>query len=164
MYGIGGEHDLTERELPHLRGWRDSQPVRVGNGAWGQTQLDVYGELLDALHLYREQLGELHPEIQAFVAYLADTAAAPLAETDAGHVGDARRAAPPPLLEGALLGRARPRRQARPARSATHAKTEEWTTRARRDPRGDPRARLEREAAGATRSRSARTSSTPRSC
>src|SRR5204862_2010066 len=34
MYGIGGEHDLTERELPHLAGWRDSQPVRVGNGAW----------------------------------------------------------------------------------------------------------------------------------
>ena len=49
MYGITGEHDLSERELPHLRGWRDSAPVRVGNGAWGQTQLDVYGELLDTL-------------------------------------------------------------------------------------------------------------------
>ena len=84
MYGIGGEHDLTERELPHLSGWRDSQPVRVGNGAWGQTQLDVYGELLNALYLYREQLGELHPEIQEFVAYLADMAAARWSETDAG--------------------------------------------------------------------------------
>jgi GH15 family glucan-1,4-alpha-glucosidase len=84
MYGIGGEHDLSERELPHLRGWRDSQPVRVGNGAWGQTQLDVYGELLNSLHLYREQLGELHPEIQEFVAYLADMAAARWSETDAG--------------------------------------------------------------------------------
>jgi alpha,alpha-trehalase len=84
MYGIGGEHDLTERELPHLAGWRDSQPVRVGNGAWGQTQLDVYGELLDALYVYREQLGELHPEIQAFVAYLADAAAARWHEADAG--------------------------------------------------------------------------------
>ena len=41
MYGIGGEHDLSERELPHLRGWRDSRPARVGNGAWSQTQLDV---------------------------------------------------------------------------------------------------------------------------
>src|SRR5881392_3914110 len=58
--------------------------VRVGNGAWGQTQLDVYGELLDALYVYREQLGELHPEIQAFVADLADTAAARWGETDAG--------------------------------------------------------------------------------
>ncbi len=84
MYGIGGEHDLSERELPHLRGWRDSRPVRVGNGAWGQTQLDVYGELLNSLHLYREQLGELHPEIQAFVAYLADMAAERWSETDAG--------------------------------------------------------------------------------
>jgi GH15 family glucan-1,4-alpha-glucosidase len=84
MYGIGGEHDLTERELPHLRGWRDSSPVRVGNGAWGQTQLDVYGELLDALHLYHEQLGTLHPEIQRFVADLADTAARRWEETDAG--------------------------------------------------------------------------------
>jgi GH15 family glucan-1,4-alpha-glucosidase len=84
MYGIGGEHDLSERELPHLRGWRDSAPVRVGNGAWGQTQLDVYGELLSALSLYRERLGELHPEIQAFVAYLADEAASRWRETDAG--------------------------------------------------------------------------------
>jgi alpha,alpha-trehalase len=84
MYGIAGEHDLTERELPHLRGWRESQPVRIGNGAWGQRQLDVYGELLDALHLYHEQLGELHPEIQEFVAELADAAARGWHEQDAG--------------------------------------------------------------------------------
>jgi alpha,alpha-trehalase len=84
MYGIGGEHDLSERELPHLRGWRDSRPVRVGNGAWDQVQLDVYGELLNSLHLYRSQLGELHMEIQAFVADLADTAARRWREADAG--------------------------------------------------------------------------------
>jgi alpha,alpha-trehalase len=84
MYGIGGEHDLSERVLPHLRGWRDSAPVRVGNDAWGQTQLDVYGELLNSLYLYREQLGELHPEIQRFVADLASTAARRWRETDAG--------------------------------------------------------------------------------
>jgi GH15 family glucan-1,4-alpha-glucosidase len=84
MYGIGGEHDLSERELPHLRGWRDSSPVRVGNGAWDQVQLDVYGELLNALHLYQHRLGDLHPEIQAFVADLADTAARRWRETDSG--------------------------------------------------------------------------------
>ena len=84
MYGIGGEHDLSERQLDHLRGWRDSRPVRVGNGAWNQTQLDVYGELLNALHVYRERLGELHPEIQAFVADLADTAARRWREEDSG--------------------------------------------------------------------------------
>jgi alpha,alpha-trehalase len=84
MYGIGGEHDLSERELGHLRGWRDSAPVRVGNGAWSQVQLDVYGELLNSLWLYREQLGTLHPEIRAFVADLADTAAARWQEPDQG--------------------------------------------------------------------------------
>jgi GH15 family glucan-1,4-alpha-glucosidase len=84
MYGVAGEHDLSERELPHLRGWRNSAPVRVGNGAWTQTQLDVYGELLNSLYLYREQLGELHPEIQRFVADLANTAARRWRETDAG--------------------------------------------------------------------------------
>ena len=84
MYGIRGEHDLSERELPHLRGWRDSSPVRVGNGAWGQTQLDVYGELLSAIHRYREQLGELHPEIQEFAAHLADATAERWSERDAG--------------------------------------------------------------------------------
>jgi alpha,alpha-trehalase len=83
-YGIGGEHDLSERELDHLPGWRDSRPVRVGNGAWGQTQLDVYGELLDALWLYQEQLGELHPEIQEFVAELAHAAAEGWKQRDAG--------------------------------------------------------------------------------
>jgi GH15 family glucan-1,4-alpha-glucosidase len=84
MYGIRGEHDLSERELPHLRGWRDSRPVRVGNGAWNQTQLDVYGELLNALHVYRGRLGDLHPEIQAFVVDLADTAARRWREKDSG--------------------------------------------------------------------------------
>jgi GH15 family glucan-1,4-alpha-glucosidase len=58
--------------------------VRVGNGAWDQTQLDVYGELLNALYLYREQLGELHPEIQHFVAQLADAAARNWERRDAG--------------------------------------------------------------------------------
>jgi alpha,alpha-trehalase len=84
MYGIGGEHDLSERELPHLRGWRDSRPVRVGNGAWDQTQHDVYGELLNSLHLYRERIGDLHPEIQRFVADLAAAAAREWKQPDSG--------------------------------------------------------------------------------
>jgi alpha,alpha-trehalase len=84
MYGITGEHDLSERTLPHLRGWRDSRPVRVGNGAWNQTQLDVYGELLNAIYRYNEQIGDLHPEIQRFVSELADAAARRWQEPDAG--------------------------------------------------------------------------------
>jgi alpha,alpha-trehalase len=84
MFGIAGEHDLSERELSHLRGWRDSAPVRIGNGAWTQKQLDVYGELLIALHLYDAKLGELHPEIQRFAVYLADAAARGWRSADAG--------------------------------------------------------------------------------
>jgi alpha,alpha-trehalase len=56
MFGIGGERDLTERELPHLEGWRHSAPVRVGNGAWNQRQLDVYGELLSAVYRLSDHL------------------------------------------------------------------------------------------------------------
>jgi len=84
MYGIAGEHDLAERELSHLRGWRDSAPVRVGNGAWGQRQLDVYGELLSALHRYDEQLGAFHHDSQRLIADLADAAANRWTEPDAG--------------------------------------------------------------------------------
>ncbi|GAA2349505.1 MULTISPECIES: glycoside hydrolase family 15 protein [Streptomyces] len=51
MYGIAGERELGEAELPWLPGYEGSQPVRVGNGAAGQLQLDVYGEVTEALHL-----------------------------------------------------------------------------------------------------------------
>ncbi|MGK2947328.1 MAG: glycoside hydrolase family 15 protein [Acidimicrobiales bacterium] len=50
MYGLAGERQLTERELPWLPGHEASAPVRVGNAAAGQFQLDVYGEVVDALH------------------------------------------------------------------------------------------------------------------
>ena len=56
MYGLGGERRLDEYELPHLAGYEGSRPVRVGNAASGQLQLDVYGELVDALYRAR-QLG-----------------------------------------------------------------------------------------------------------
>jgi alpha,alpha-trehalase len=52
MYGIGGEKDLTERTIDHMTGYRDSRPVRVGNGAWDQHQNDVWGMLLDAVDTY----------------------------------------------------------------------------------------------------------------
>ena len=52
MYGINGEHDLTEYTLDHLEGYRQSRPVRIGNGAYKQNQLDVYGELMDAVYIY----------------------------------------------------------------------------------------------------------------
>jgi len=51
MYGIDGSHDLEEHTLDHLSGYMGSQPVRIGNGAADQLQLDIYGELMDAVYL-----------------------------------------------------------------------------------------------------------------
>jgi GH15 family glucan-1,4-alpha-glucosidase len=84
MFGIGGERELPERELGHLPGWRASAPVRVGNGAWNQRQLDVYGELLDAAATLPEYLAELAPETRKFLAHAADTAAARWRSADQG--------------------------------------------------------------------------------
>jgi GH15 family glucan-1,4-alpha-glucosidase len=125
MYGIGGEHDLTERELPHLRGWRDSPPVRVGNGAWGQTQLDAYGVLLDVLYRYRTRLGELHPEIQRFVADLANTAARRWKETDAG-LWEMRGEPQHHLSSKVLCWVALDRAIALAPRLGVHAEVERW--------------------------------------
>jgi GH15 family glucan-1,4-alpha-glucosidase len=53
MYGVAGERSLPELEVPHLRGYEGSRPVRIGNAAAAQFQLDVYGEVMDAMHLSR---------------------------------------------------------------------------------------------------------------
>ena len=52
MYGIDGRLDLAEETLDHLDGYKGSKPVRIGNGAYDQFQLDIYGELIDAIYLY----------------------------------------------------------------------------------------------------------------
>ncbi|NBM14794.1 glycoside hydrolase family 15 protein [Streptomyces sp. GC420] len=53
MYGLGGERRIPETELPWLAGFEDSVPVRIGNAAVDQLQLDVYGEVIDSLHVAR---------------------------------------------------------------------------------------------------------------
>jgi GH15 family glucan-1,4-alpha-glucosidase len=55
LYGPAGERMLLEQEIPHLAGYENSRPVRVGNAASGQFQLDVYGEVLDAMHQARRR-------------------------------------------------------------------------------------------------------------
>lgn len=52
MYGIDGRHKLTETSLDHLEGYMGSSPVRIGNGAYDQLQLDIYGELIDSVYLF----------------------------------------------------------------------------------------------------------------
>jgi GH15 family glucan-1,4-alpha-glucosidase len=54
MYGVDGRADLPEEHLDHLEGYRGSAPVRVGNGAASQLQLDIYGELVDSVYLYNK--------------------------------------------------------------------------------------------------------------
>jgi GH15 family glucan-1,4-alpha-glucosidase len=54
VYGIDGRHDLTETTLDHLEGYGGSAPVRIGNDAYRQLQLDIYGELMDAVYLYNK--------------------------------------------------------------------------------------------------------------
>ncbi len=59
MYRVDGSLDLPEQELEHLSGYRDSRPVRIGNGAAKQFQLDIYGELLDTIYLYNKYGGAI---------------------------------------------------------------------------------------------------------
>src|SRR5437588_4065848 len=57
MYRVDGGHDLEEIRLRHFRGYRQSRPVRIGNGAAEQLQLDIYGELMDSIYIHNK-LGE----------------------------------------------------------------------------------------------------------
>ncbi|HLL83356.1 MAG TPA: glycoside hydrolase family 15 protein [Longimicrobium sp.] len=54
VYGIDGRRQLTELTLDHLDGYRGSRPVRIGNGAYDQLQLDIYGELMDSVYLFNK--------------------------------------------------------------------------------------------------------------
>ncbi|HWO73349.1 MAG TPA: glycoside hydrolase family 15 protein [Dehalococcoidia bacterium] len=67
VYGITGERRLWEMEISELEGYRRSRPVRIGNAAHTQLQLDVYGEILDSAHLYREFGGEISSEYWAYI-------------------------------------------------------------------------------------------------
>jgi GH15 family glucan-1,4-alpha-glucosidase len=84
MYGVEGERDLSEHVLEHLSGYRGSRPVRVGNAAWDQKQLDVLGEVLDAAHLLRDKLGELSAPTRQLLVALANRAVRSWQDPDAG--------------------------------------------------------------------------------
>jgi GH15 family glucan-1,4-alpha-glucosidase len=72
MYGVGGERSLPELELDMLEGHRGSSPVRIGNGAVKQMQLDAYGQILEAAYLYGKAGGELTQSNWRFLAGLTD--------------------------------------------------------------------------------------------
>lgn len=72
MYGIDGRKDLSEQLLTHLDGYRGSRPVRIGNGAYNQLQLDIYGELLDAIYLFNKHAHPVGHEAWQTVSRLVD--------------------------------------------------------------------------------------------
>jgi GH15 family glucan-1,4-alpha-glucosidase len=84
LYGVTGDRRVEEHGLDHLAGYRASRPVRAGNAAWRQTQLDVYGELLDAAALYADHVASLDDTTAAFLADMADRAAERWEEADHG--------------------------------------------------------------------------------
>ena len=59
IYRVNGDTDVTEQLLPHLEGYKGSAPVRIGNAAQEQTQLDIFGELLDTIYLFNEHSGAI---------------------------------------------------------------------------------------------------------
>jgi len=84
MYGLGGERRLTEVDLPKLEGYRGSAPVRIGNAAYSQFQMDICGEILDSAHLYRKFGGEMDPEYWQYLRWVVDFVIAHWREPDEG--------------------------------------------------------------------------------
>jgi GH15 family glucan-1,4-alpha-glucosidase len=140
MYGLDGQHWLPEHDLDWLSGYEGSSPVRIGNAATRQFQLDVWGETLDALHLARAadlEADEIAWDLQKALLNFLER----LGEPGRQPVGDPRRAPPLRALEGHGLGRVRPRRAGRRAVRAERP-GRPLAGAARPRPRGRVRARL----------------------
>ena len=108
MYGIDGRHALPEETLSHLEGYMGSRPVRIGNAAFTHLQLDIYGELMDAVYLYDKYGSPIPHDGWTNIVRLIDWVCATLAREGRGHLGGAGRSPGIPLLAGDVLGGARP--------------------------------------------------------
>ena len=84
MYGIGGEKDLHERTLDHLKGYEGARPVRVGNAAYDQRQNDVYGALLDSVYIHIKVQQHLPGQLWEALCRQVETAASAWREPDQG--------------------------------------------------------------------------------
>ena len=104
MYGIAGERRLEEFELPWLPGYEGSAPVRVGNAASGQLQLDVYGELVDAIYRARQLGMPTAPQAIDIGLEMAAWLGGQLAATRRRHLGDPRPASAVRALQGDGMG------------------------------------------------------------
>jgi len=72
MYGVDGRSDLPEIELDHLDGYMGSRPVRIGNGASRQLQLDIYGELIDSVYLYNKHAEPISYDLWVYLRRMLD--------------------------------------------------------------------------------------------
>ena len=139
MYRVDGSSDLDEETLDHLEGYRGSRPVRIGNGAADQLQLDIYGEVLDSIWLADQHgIRVGHPGWIKLVQ-LVDWLCEQLGPARRGHLGDPRRPPELHLRPADVLGRPRPHGppgpRARPPRrpgpldraSATASTSRSWT-------------------------------------
>ena len=84
MYGLRGEADLPEEELTHLDGYRGSRPVRLGNAAAKQRQLDIYGEIMDAALKLSDYVGKIDQDLWTSLARMCDYVVAHWQEQDQG--------------------------------------------------------------------------------
>ena len=84
MYGLRGEEDLPEEELLHLDGYKGSRPVRIGNGAAKQRQLDIYGEIMDAALKLSDYVGKIDIKIWSLLRDVCDYAVEHWQEKDSG--------------------------------------------------------------------------------
>jgi GH15 family glucan-1,4-alpha-glucosidase len=84
LYDVYGETRLTEHTLDHLSGFADSRPVRVGNDAHGQLQLDIYGEVVDAVHAFTARGGRLDRGTRRMLAGFGETVCRRWSEPDEG--------------------------------------------------------------------------------
>jgi GH15 family glucan-1,4-alpha-glucosidase len=141
LYGVGGERLQPEWTLPWLKGYEGATPVRVGNAATTQFQLDVYGEVLDALHVARRAGLASERERLACRARLRRLRHDRVAGARRGDLGSARRPSALHPLQGDGLDRPRPRRaRDRAVRAAGAAQP--LALDARGDPRGCVPSRL----------------------
>jgi GH15 family glucan-1,4-alpha-glucosidase len=84
MYGLRGEEDLPEFELTHLEGYKGSRPVRIGNGAASQKQLDIYGELMDSALKLSGYVGKIDADLWPFLRDICDHVARHWKDEDSG--------------------------------------------------------------------------------
>ncbi|MGB3547106.1 MAG: glycoside hydrolase family 15 protein [Saprospiraceae bacterium] len=72
LYAVDGERELPESNLDHLEGYRKSSPVRIGNAAYSQTQMDIYGELIDTIYLFNKSGGSITQELWKSISAMVE--------------------------------------------------------------------------------------------